>query len=63
MQEQLPTDVFKERTWTYSQRVLGGLPNSLRILNESKDDSKRPVPTERRDPCTCPLRHATSTSM
>jgi hypothetical protein len=28
MQEQLPTDVFKERTGTYLQRVLGGIPIS-----------------------------------
>jgi hypothetical protein len=37
MQEQLPTDVFKERTWTYSQRVLGGLPYSLRIVQTAMD--------------------------
>jgi hypothetical protein len=34
MQEQLPRDVFAERTWMYSQRDLGETPGYRRIPNE-----------------------------
>jgi hypothetical protein len=34
MQEQLPRDVFAERIWMYSQRVLGETPGYRRIPNE-----------------------------
>ena len=32
MQEQLPMDVFEETTRMYSRRVLGGTPNTRRIV-------------------------------
>jgi hypothetical protein len=59
MQEQLPRDVFKEPTWMYSRRVLGGTPYIRRIPSRFFKFRAK----ERRDTDTSLLRHATSPSM
>jgi hypothetical protein len=59
MQEQLPRDVFKEPTGMYNGVSWEEPPAS----GESQKNPVRPVPIDRRDTCTCPLRLATSTSL
>jgi hypothetical protein len=50
-------DVFAERTWMYSPRVLGETPGYRRIPNEVRPPSGS-VLSDRRDTGTCSPRHA-----